>query len=124
MPEHLPALRGDPNRLEQVLINLINNATDAIPEGGTIRVRAEKIAKHVRLSVRDTGIGIEKDDLPRIFDPFFSKKEGNGTGLGLSVSYGIIRDHRGEIWVESTPGAGSTFYILLPTAERDEGYEA
>ncbi|TDI43410.1 MAG: hypothetical protein E2P02_11305 [Acidobacteria bacterium] len=124
IPEHLPAVRGDPDRLEQVLINLINNATDAMPEGGTICVRAGKIAEHVRLSVSDTGIGIEEDDLERIFDPFYSKKEGEGTGLGLSVSYGIIRDHRGEIWAESTPGAGSTFHILLPIAERDEGYEA
>ncbi len=124
VPEHLPALRGDPDRLKQVLINLINNAADAMPEGGTICVRAGKIAEHVRLSVSDTGIGIEEDDLERIFDPFYSKKEGEGTGLGLSVSYGIIRDHRGEIWAESTPGAGSTFHILLPIAERDEGYEA
>ena len=115
IPDDLPALRGDRDRLEQVLLNLINNAADAMPDGGEIRLRAESKDSKVLVMVSDTGTGIDEEDLERIFDPFFSKKDGKGTGLGLSVSYGIIRDHHGEIWAESTPGTGSTFHILLPS---------
>lgn len=115
IPDDLPALLGDRDRLEQVLLNLINNAADAMPDGGEIRLHAEAQDSKVLVSLSDTGIGIDKEDLERVFDPFFSKKDGKGTGLGLSVSYGIIRDHDGEIWAESTPGTGSTFHIVLPS---------
>ena len=86
-----------------------------MPDGGEIRIRAESKDSKVLVTLSDTGVGIDKEDLERVFDPFFSKKDGKGTGLGLSVSYGIIRDHDGEIWAESTPGAGTTFHIVLPS---------
>lgn len=114
VPAEIPALRADVDRLEQVLINLINNAADAMPDGGELRIRAEVSGSQVLLSVGDTGMGIPEEDLKRIFDPFFSTKPGRGTGLGLSISYGIIRDHGGRIWAESRPRRGATFFVSLP----------
>jgi signal transduction histidine kinase len=114
VPVNLPELRADPDRLQQVLINLINNAVDAMPAGGELRIRARTEDRHVILSVADTGMGIAREDLKRVFDPFFSTKQGTGTGLGLSISYGIVRDHGGQIWAESQPERGSTFLVSLP----------
>jgi signal transduction histidine kinase len=122
----LPALVVDKDKLRQVFMNLIMNAQQAIGKDGRITIRTvfDDDRKHVRVSVSDTGTGIEPKHLPRIFDPFFTTKStGEGTGLGLSVSYGIVKDHGGEILVESEPGKGSVFTVLLPvTAEpRDSG---
>lgn len=114
LPADLPTIWADPDRLQQVFINLINNAVDAMPDGGELRIRARKQENHVLLSMADTGVGIPEENLKRVFDPFFSTKEGKGTGLGLSISYGIVRDHGGRIWAESQPGQGSTFFISLP----------
>ncbi len=109
----------DAGQIEQVLINLIQNAIQAMPEGGTLRINLSQARGAVALAIQDTGIGIPPENLNRIFDPFFTtKKEGEGTGLGLSVSYGIISRHGGRIGVESKVGQGTTFTILLPTAER------
>ena len=116
----LPFVQGSPNRLEQVIINLVTNAKDAMPMGGRLTISAAPMVsrgrKTVRLSIRDTGCGISEEHLGRIFDPFFTTKAaGKGTGLGLSISYGIIQEHSGEITVESSP-EGTTFHITLPVA--------
>ena len=100
-----------------MFINLIMNASHAIGGSGTIEVRTnyDQPNESIRVQVSDSGYGISKADMKRIFDPFFTTKPtGEGTGLGLSVSYGIIKDHGGEITVESEPGQGSTFTVILP----------
>jgi two-component system NtrC family sensor kinase len=115
---NLPYTMADPHQLQQVILNLINNAADAIKDArghGTLRVASGLHAGRLRVSVSDDGTGIAPATLPRIFDPFFTTKEvGKGTGLGLSVSYGIVREHGGEIQVESEPGQGTTFHVDLP----------
>lgn len=116
LSEDLPTVLGDANRLTEVFVNLINNALDAMPSGGTLTLRTEQTSERdLRIEISDTGCGIEAAALERIFDPFFTTKEpGKGTGLGLSISHAIIRDHGGEIRVESQPGHGSTFVVILP----------
>lgn len=117
------AVRGNPHDLQQVLVNLLLNAIQAMPEGGTIRVEAEVEAdeERVRIVVADTGEGIEPEHVDEIFDPFFTTKEpGRGTGLGLSVSHSIIEQHGGRITVASAPGEGTTFTIRLPTATTND----
>ncbi len=102
-------------KINQVILNLLTNAIDATPEGGTVTVRSSAEEDGVRIEVADTGCGIEPDVKDRIFDPFYTTKPvGSGTGLGLSISYGIVKDHGGTIDVESTPGAGSRFIVHLP----------
>ena len=109
----------DAGQIEQVLINLIQNAIQAMPKGGTLRINLSHAPGALAVAVEDTGIGISPGNLARIFDPFFTtKKEGEGTGLGLSVSYGIISRHGGKIGVESKVGKGTTFTILMPVGER------
>lgn len=107
----------DAQQIEQVLINLIQNATQAMPNGGQLVITLTAAADQVTLSVRDTGVGIPPENLRRIFDPFFTTKGDDGTGLGLSVSYGIIARHHGNIRVESTVGQGTTFIITLPVKQ-------
>ncbi len=105
----------DPQQLQQVLINLIQNAVQAMPDGGTLSVRLASDGDRTLITIQDTGCGIPAEHLPRIFEPFFTTKpEGQGTGMGLSVSYGIIARHHGQINVESQVGAGSTFTLRLP----------
>ncbi len=114
----LPPIVGDAGRLTEVFVNLLNNALDAMPDGGTLTVRASPNAEPqggVRVEVADGGCGILPQDLPRIFDPFFTTKEpGRGTGLGLSISHGIVKDHGGTIHARSSPGAGATLIVILP----------
>ncbi len=115
LPEQTVYMTYDAQQVEQVLINLIQNAIQAMPQGGTLRVSLSQAAEAIALAVQDTGSGIPPENLHRIFDPFFTTKPaGEGTGLGLSVSYGIIARHHGRIDVESTVGQGTTFTILLP----------
>jgi two-component system, NtrC family, sensor kinase len=117
----LPQVWGDENALQQVLMNLLTNARDALGAGGEISIEtgiAPGEAEAVRLVVRDTGPGIPPDVLPRIFDPFFTTKP-SGTGLGLSVSYGIVRDHKGTLEVESRPGEGTAFILTLSPLGRE-----
>ncbi len=113
----LPLAFGDGPKLQQVLMNLIINARDAMPQGGTLEISTEWDEDSVVIAVRDTGLGIAPEHLAKIYDPFFTTKQiGKGTGLGLAVSYGIIRDHGGHIDVESKPGEGARFQITLPLA--------
>ncbi len=105
----------DATQIEQVLVNLIQNAIQAMPDGGDLSVRLNADEQWARIDVADTGVGIPEKHLRRIFDPFFTTKPpGEGTGLGLSVSYGIVSDHRGRIEVKSKVGQGTTFSVFLP----------
>ncbi len=109
----------DSQLIEQVLVNLVQNAIQAMPKGGALRVNAVSVADTVAIAVQDTGVGIPPENLHRIFDPFFTTKPaGEGTGLGLSVSYGIVANHGGRIEVESVVGQGTTFTVLLPVQPR------
>jgi len=114
---NLPPLVLDQKKIKQVIMNLVMNARHAIGEAGTLTVatRLDAQTGHTCVSIKDTGYGIEKRDLPRIFDPFFTTKPtGEGTGLGLSVSYGIVKSHGGNIQVTSKPGQGTEFVVFLP----------
>lgn len=122
---NLPQTMGDAGRLKQVFINIIMNAAQAMPEGGTLTIattrssKSQKLldkANFIEISFRDTGCGIPEEYVSHLFDPFFSTKEGSkyGTGLGLSISYGIIEEHHGSIDVKSEPGKGTAFTIKLP----------
>lgn len=130
LSKKLPTIEGDPNQLEQVIMNLMVNARDAMPDGGLITVHTghveiEKQTQNmptyitpgncILLSVSDTGCGISKEIINKIFDPFFTTKEkGKGTGLGLATVYGIIKDHKGYVTVQSEIDKGTTFDIYLP----------
>jgi signal transduction histidine kinase len=115
---NLPRVRVDEHQIEQVMVNLIVNASQAMTPGGKLSIETKKGDEDkVYIYVKDTGQGIPPEYLPNIFDPFFSTKS-SGTGLGLSVSYGIIKNHKGNIWVESTVGVGTTFTIELPAYGR------
>jgi PAS domain S-box-containing protein len=111
----LPVIRGHKAKLQQVLLNLLLNATDAVGQGGRISLETRSDDGRVVLEVTDNGAGIDEDDLPRIFDPFFTTKgRGKASGLGLSISYGIVREHSGELLVESVPGEFTRFRVVLP----------
>lgn len=112
---NLPAVRGNVHNLQQVFLNLFLNAIQAMPDKGTLTVRSFVEDGLIRVDVSDTGIGIPPENLSKIFDPFFTTKEvGRGTGLGLTVSYGIIKKHSGDITVTSIVGKGSNFSVILP----------
>jgi PAS domain S-box-containing protein len=117
--EKLPAVLGSTTRLQQVFLNLFMNARDAMPGGGMLEVRTSAQNGSVEIEVTDTGMGIAPEHLHRIFDPFFTTKAtGRGTGLGLSVSYGIIKEHAGRVDVRSTPGKGTSFRLEFPVAKK------
>jgi signal transduction histidine kinase len=115
--ENLPPVLADEQALARAFENLYRNAIDAMPRGGTLKVRAFRDCEQdgrLRVEISDTGAGIEPENMARIFDPFFTTKEvGKGTGLGLSIVHGVITEHKGTITVESLPGAGTTFRITL-----------
>ncbi|MEJ2187258.1 MAG: HAMP domain-containing sensor histidine kinase [Gemmatimonadota bacterium] len=114
----LPAIQGNPHDLQQVFLNLLLNAIQAMPGGGEMRITGSVEGDAVRIDVEDEGVGIAVEHLEKIFDPFFTTKGvGEGTGLGLSVSHSIVEKHGGRIQVESTPGKGTTFSVYLPVAE-------
>jgi two-component system, NtrC family, sensor kinase len=117
------AIQGNPGRLQQVFLNLFLNAKDAMPGGGTLKI-ATSNGEMVCVRVSDTGSGIAPEHIQRIYDPFFTTKtapkegQNRGTGLGLSVTYGIIQEHAGKIRVESTPGSGTTFALDFPLSRK------
>ncbi len=124
LSDHLPLIYGNSGRLQQVFLNLFLNARDAMPSGGRLRVNTSN-GENVSVMVSDSGSGIAQENIQRIYDPFFTTKsaprEGQanrGTGLGLSVTYGIIQEHAGKIRVESQPGEGTTFYLDFPLTRK------
>jgi PAS domain S-box-containing protein len=131
LQDDIPTVEGDRNQLEQIIMNLMVNARDAMPDGGLITIKTGEIeigdkhvlpayippGKYVLLTISDTGCGIPEEITDRIFDPFFTTKErGKGTGLGLSTIYGIVKDHKGYITVQSDVGKGTTFDVYLPAS--------
>ncbi len=110
----IPPVLGDPSGLREVFTNLIINAVDAMPEGGRISIKTEKQAENIMITISDTGKGMSRETKQRIFEPFFTTKGTRGSGLGLSICYGIITRHKGEIVIDSSEGNGSTFTITLP----------
>lgn len=133
LADGLPAVSADPGQMEQSLLNLLVNAAQAMPDGGDIFIQTENVflkpyqlafyqdqgGQYVKLSVTDTGFGMDKSLQDKIFEPFFTTKHhGQGTGLGLSSVYGIVKNHRGYILVTSEPGKGSTFSIYLPASDQ------
>jgi CheY-like chemotaxis protein len=112
--EPVPPVAGHPAELRQVLTNLILNAVDALPKGGTITISTRPGARAIEVSVADTGVGMSEEVRRRIIEPFFSTKGPKGTGLGLAMVYGIVARHGGEVVVASREGHGSTFTIRLP----------
>jgi signal transduction histidine kinase len=117
----LPEIECLPAQLNQVFMNLLVNAAQAIESHGTITLRTGQEGARVWLAVSDTGKGIAPENIGRVFDPFFTTKPvGKGTGLGLSLSYGIVKKHHGQIEVESTLGQGTTFRVWLPITQADQ----
>lgn len=111
---------GDPDQLRQVFTNLVLNGIQAMPDGGVLTVSTSSDSRFCEVMVSDTGIGISEESREKIFNPFYTTRP-DGTGLGLSVSYGIVRDHGGEILVESTPGKGASFRVRLPLSQVELG---
>jgi len=133
LADDLPPVRIDPGQMEQVLLNLVLNARDAMPNGGTLQIATDGVeldreevrelggsepGRYVRLTVRDNGVGISADFLPHVFEPFFSTKAaGKGSGIGLATVYGIVRQSGGVVRASSAPGEGSCFEVILPISE-------
>jgi two-component system NtrC family sensor kinase len=128
LPAGLPTVNADANQIQQIIVNLLLNANDAIGEdGGTVALAttlktpdgvAEAESREIEISVSDTGCGIPEAQIERLFEPFFSTKGRKGTGLGLAVAWGIVEKHNGRIEVESEVGKGTTFRVLLPIGEQ------
>jgi signal transduction histidine kinase len=121
IPEILPPVDADPERIHQVLFNLVDNAVRFTPEGGTVEIRATLDRASVRIEVSDTGVGIAPEHLPRLFERFYrvdparSRGEG-GTGIGLAIARSVVEAHGGQLRAESEPGHGSRFWFELPVA--------
>ncbi len=119
LDERMPSLRLDEKYFKQVLINLIKNAIHAMPEGGELRVASERRGDEVLLRVSDTGVGMNDEVIHKIFEPYYTTRD-NGSGIGLTLVYKIIREHMGDIAVMSEEGKGSTFTVSLPVPQREQ----
>jgi two-component system NtrC family sensor kinase len=118
LADNLPVIESDRGQLQQIFLNLINNAIDAIDKDGMVTITtSRKSAEAIQVDVADNGKGIPQDIMSHIFEPFFTTKDGEkkGTGLGLSITYGLIKKLGGSITVQSTVGVGTTFNVVLPT---------
>jgi two-component system sensor histidine kinase PilS (NtrC family) len=107
----------DRERVRQILWNLLLNAAQAMPDGGDIRISGEQVGGRVRVMVSDDGVGVDAQDVGRLFDPFYTTRVG-GTGLGLATVERCAREHGGEVWIRSKPGAGTTFAVWLPIKQK------
>ena len=123
LADGIPDVMVDPVQPDQVLLNLVINARDAMPNGGQLTIATEAANGHVVLTVADTGIGMDEDTRGRIFDPFFTTKGLAGTGLGLPTVYGIVKQSGGAVTCDSVVGVGSTFRVFLPAVEHSPAYE-
>lgn len=125
LAENLLPVIASKNQLRQVFLNMISNAKDAMPEGGSLSISTQGDDHQIRIIITDTGVGIKTENLDKIFETFFTTKTDTikGVGLGLSVCYGFIKDHGGDILVESQPGSGTTFTIILPTSKDQDVVE-
>ena len=112
----------NPSDIREVLTNLIFNAVDAMPSGGEINIATRDLGDAVMCTIADTGVGMDQEILERIFDPFFTTK-GQGTGIGLSVSYAIVENHGGTLTVDSIPGEGTTFTMVLPVKSESSSHD-
>jgi len=124
LDEQLPMVILDPSQIERVFLNLIINAADAMNGNGelTLSTRLNSTKTFIEISVQDTGHGISEENMEKVFDPFFTTKEtGHGVGLGLAISYGIVKDHNGNISVESEEGKGTTFTVSFPLTKTKNG---
>jgi len=122
--EPLP-IKGDHSNLNQVFMNLCNNARDSMPDGGELTIEAKRDKEKVVVTISDIGCGIDEEILKNIFDPFYTTKDvGKGTGLGLSIAHGIIEDHHGTVSVSSQPGKGTVFKVTFPVAEEFDRIES
>jgi two-component system NtrC family sensor kinase len=119
LSENLPPVKADPLQLEQVILDILVNASEAMPEGGQIFIASSTNSKtrEIEVSIRDTGPGIPAEYIQKIFEPFFSTKGGKSMGIGLAVSWNIVSQHGGRLEAESKPGEGATFRIVMPWAE-------
>jgi two-component system phosphate regulon sensor histidine kinase PhoR len=119
LPEDLPPVLADRGRVEQVLLNLVHNAIKFTPAGGRVEVGATQTGEQMRIQIRDSGVGISPDELPRVFERFYKidkARRSDGTGLGLAIAKHIVQAHGGTIWEESVPDEGATFSFTLPLA--------
>ena len=118
--DDVPPIRGTDTRLHDIFVNLLFNAVDAMPEGGTVTIRTQAVEDNVQITVSDTGIGMDEETLRRVFEPFYTTKMDVGSGLGLSTAYGAVTTWGGDIGVVSAPDEGTTFTIQLPAWEETE----
>ena len=115
LADELPPVHCDPGQIEQVVLAMVINAIDAMPQGGNLWISTRQVADSaIELTIRDDGMGITDEHLPHIFEPFYTTKEAGGSGLGLAISQNIVERHGGSIDVHSVAGQGTTFRVLLP----------
>jgi len=115
LDEHLPRIASDRGQLQQVFLNIVNNAFQAMDDGGSLRITSwDHDPETIGVTVEDSGVGMSEETLRHVFEPFFTTRKGHGTGLGLSITYGIVKKLGGEIKVQSREGAGTTFTVYLP----------
>jgi PAS domain S-box-containing protein len=119
----MPLVSADEKQLQEVIMNILNNCRDAMPQGGCVRIVTSSKRGLVKIDITDTGVGMDDATLSRLFEPFFTTKD-KGTGLGLSICYGIVQAHEGEILVTSKPGEGTTVSMLLPAKRKEEKRDA
>jgi two-component system NtrC family sensor kinase len=126
LQNHLPPVTADSTQVEQVILGILVNASEIMPDGGEIHIRTTTVnqGREVEVSIRDTGPGIPEENLGRIFEPFFSTKGGSSLGIGLAVSWNIISQHGGRLEAESKPGGGATFRIIMPCTTSGEDISA
>jgi signal transduction histidine kinase len=125
VPEDMPTINTDRSKLQQVLVNLVINAFQAVNDGCLLDIEVSpEGSDSVRIAISDNGCGMPEENLPKIFEPFFTTKDGNkGTGLGLAITYGLVKKLHGDITVKSKLNEGTTFTITLPTRIQEESFE-